>query len=133
MNVLHLPFAALTISLASCATDAPDRHEPSRAQSHRESVAEDEEEGSRPPRIGMSKDQVLNRYGEPTNISTSTRGEVWFYVFNNFDGRSLIPYYGQIHQGLKRRNSGTVFFDGNGRVRDFNWNQTNPKGATIWR
>jgi len=123
----------LATVLTSCASTEPAAPQPSRAQHHRESVARSEEEGSRPPRIGMTKDQVLNMYGEPTNISTSTRGEIWAYVFNNFDGRSFIPYYGPIHQAYKRRNSGTVIFDGSGRVRDFNWNHTNPKAATIWR
>jgi outer membrane protein assembly factor BamE (lipoprotein component of BamABCDE complex) len=81
----------------------------------------------------MTKDEVLNRYGEPTNMNTSSRGETWFYVFNNFDARSLIPYYGQYHEATKRRHSGTVIFGADGRVKDFNWNETNPKGATIFR
>ncbi len=84
--------------------------------------------------MGMTKDQVINMYGEPTNVSSSgSRGETWSYVFNNFDGRAFIPYYGAFHEAYKRRNSGTIFFDAGGRVKDFNWNETNPRGASVWR
>lgn len=133
---------ALTAALLTACAAEPDSRtrtraaasEPSRAQRHRESAARDQEEGSRPPRIGMTKDQVINMYGEPTNVSSSSRGgETWFYVFNNFDGRAFIPYYGAFHEAFKRRRSGTVIFDGGGRVKDFNWNETNPSGASIWR
>ena len=133
---------ALTAALlTACAAEPENRtrtraagSEPSRAQRHRESTARDQEEGSRPPRIGMTKDQVINMYGEPTNVTSSgSRGEVWCYVFNNFDGRSFIPYYGEFHEAFKRRHSGTVIFGSNGRVKDFNWNESNPRGATIFR
>ena len=137
------PTLLLTLAaalLTACAAEPDSRtrtragSEPSRAQRHRESAARDQEEGSRPPRIGMTKDQVINMYGEPTSVSSSgSRGEVWSYVFNNFDGRSFIPYYGAFHEAFKRRNSGTVIFDASGRVKDFNWNETNPRGATIFR
>ena len=136
-----LLLALTTALLTACASEPDSRtrtraaaSEPSRAQQHRESAADDQEEGSRPPRIGMTKDQVINMYGEPTNVSSSgSRGEVWHYVFNNFDGRAFIPIYGGYHQAFKRRNSGTIMFGRDGRVQDFNWNETNPRGASIWR
>ena len=73
-------------------------------------------------------------YGQPVSVSSSgSRGETWTYVFNNFDARSFIPYYGEWHDARKRRHSGAIFFDANGRVKDFNWNESNPVGATIFR
>ena len=128
------------IFFTACASDKRAEREPARgerestrAEEHRKSSADDQEEGSKPPRIGMTKDEVMNRYGEPTNVSTSSHGETWAYVFNNLSGRSFIPIYGNIYEATKRRHSGTVIFDDNGRVKDFHWNESNPKGATIWR
>lgn len=130
---------AIATLFAACADDQGARSpvkakaEPSRAEKHHESVARNREEGSQPPRIGMSKDEVLNKYGEPLSISSSSRGEMWLYTFNNFDATSLIPYYGPVHQAFKRRNSGNITFGSNGRVKDFTWNEISPKGATIFR
>ena len=81
----------------------------------------------------MTKAQVRAKYGTPVSVSSSTRGETWAYVFNNWDGRSLIPYYGAFHSAFKQRHNGVIHFDGNGRVRDYNWNETNPVGASVWR
>jgi len=82
----------------------------------------------------MTKAQVRARYGTPVNISSSSsQGETWTYVFNNFDGRDFIPYYGPFHQALKQRHSGVIHFSAAGRVSEFNWNESNPIGGTIWR
>ena len=82
----------------------------------------------------MTKSQVINAYGEPVNISSSARGgETWHYVFNNLSGRDFIPVYGGWHSAFKRRNSGTISFSPAGRVNDFSWNESNPRGATIFR
>ena len=137
-NQLLLTLTAALLS--ACAADPDNRtqtragSEPSRAQRHRESADRDREEGDRPPRIGMTKDQVLNQYGRPVNVSSSARrGEVWSYVFNNMDGRDFIPYYGAFHAAFKQRHSGSITFDASGRVSDFQWNESNPAGGTIWR
>ena len=127
-----LPVIALLI--AGCAAGPEPERQQSRAASYHAAKARDREEGDRPPRIGMTKDQVLNQYGRPVNVSSSARrGEVWFYMFNNMDGRDFIPYYGAFHAAFKKRHSGSITFDASGRVSDYQWNETNPAGGTVWR
>ncbi len=81
----------------------------------------------------MTREQVKAKYGRPVSVSINSNGEVWSYAFNNFDGRAFIPYYGAWVQGTKKRNSSVIFFDHNGRVRDFTWNEVDPMGASVWR
>ena len=45
----------------------------------------------------------------------------------------FVPFYGGVHSAFKTRNSSTIFFDAKGRVRDFNWNETDPGGGSIYR
>lgn len=123
--------AAFPLLLMSCASDKRNHSSPAVAEQRDREVEEDD--GSTPPRIGMTREQVRAKYGQPVNVSVSSRGEVWSYVFNNFDGRAFIPYYGGFHQAMKKRNSSVIFFGQNGRVRDFTWNETNPRGASVWR
>ena len=133
-RLVTLSFAALLLAGCASSNPKPAAPETSRAEQYRQKGSEEAEEGSRPPRIGMTKSQVINAYGEPTNVSSSgSGGETWSYVFNNFDGRDLIPFYGNIHSALKTRRSGAIFFNTSGRVKDFTWNGTNPKGATFLR
>lgn len=133
-RLVTLSFAALLLVGCASGNSKPAAPESSRAEQYRQKGSEDAEEGSRPPRIGMSKSQVINAYGEPTNVSSSgSGGETWSYVFNNFDGRDFIPFYGDIHAAFKTRRSGVIFFNTSGRVKDFTWNGINPKGASIWR
>ena len=94
--------------------------------------ASQNEDKTRPPRLGMTKEQVRARYGRPVNVSTSSRGESWSYVINGFDGTAFIPFYGGVHDALRKRHGGVIFFDGNGRVKDFNWNESDP-GAVMFR
>jgi outer membrane protein assembly factor BamE (lipoprotein component of BamABCDE complex) len=134
MNVNNsLPYA-IALAVVGCASQLSAEDHQSRAGHYHERVAENREEGDRPPKIGMSKDEVLNQYGQPVNVSISSRGgEVWVYVFNNFDARVLIPYYGEIHEAFRKRNSGTIIFGPNGRVADYHWNMSNPVGGTVFR
>jgi len=125
--------ASTLILLTACGTDQDDSHGASRAARYHEDATRNHEEGDRPPRIGMTKDQVIDLYGQPVEMNSTSHGEVWSYVFNNFDARSFIPYYGDYHDATKRRHSGTIIFGADGRVKDFSWNETNPKGAGIWR
>lgn len=94
--------------------------------------AAQEEDRTRPPRLGMTKEQVRARYGRPVSVSTSSRGESWSYVVDAFDGTDFIPFYGSVHSAVRKRHGGVIFFDGNGRVKDFNWNATDP-GAVMFR
>jgi hypothetical protein len=80
----------------------------------------------------ITENQSSMMFGEPVGVRGSL-SRVWIYLLNNLDARSFIPYYGEFHQANKRRHSGTIFFDANGRVKDFNWNESNPRGATIFR
>ena len=53
------------------------------------------------------------------------------YVFNNLDGGDFIPFYGGIHAAMKKRHGGSIIFGGDGRVKDFNWNETDPACASV--
>ena len=91
-----------------------------------------EEDRTRPPRLGMTKEQVRARYGRPVNVSSSSRGESWSYVIDGFDGTAFIPFYGPVHDAVRKRHGGVIFFDANGRVKDFTWNEADP-GAVMFR
>jgi outer membrane protein assembly factor BamE (lipoprotein component of BamABCDE complex) len=118
--------------LASCTDDSSDGNRSSGTAHVHQASGEDRERGDTPPRMGMTKDQVLQLYGEPMNITTSRHGETWSYAFNNFDAHSLIPIYGGWHEAFKKRHSGSVTFNGSGRVIDYQWNQSNLRAGTIY-
>ena len=82
--------------------------------------------------MGMSKQEVSARYGRPMNTSMSSRGESWTYMFDAFDGRDFIPFYGAVHNAVRQRRGGVVIFGANGRVKDFQWNVADP-GAAMFR
>ena len=124
----HLLLAA-TALLTACAAEpsagsghhrnAANRE--SRQERERREDAEDrrshrDEPIGREPRIGMTKGQVIEMYGEPSSRSHSARGEVWSYWFNR--GHAFIPY----NFGYTAR-TGTFIFGANGRLQDFNYNE----------
>lgn len=94
--------------------------------------APQKEDGSRPPRMGMTKEEVRARYGRPTNVSSSSRGEMWHYMFDAVKGEDFIPFYGAIHSHLRQRRAGLVIFGADGRVKDYQWNVADP-GAAMFR
>ena len=124
------PLLLTAILFAGCAANQPPERPAVSTTRHQTAERDD---GSTLPTVGMTKAQVRARYGRPTNISTSTHGEMWMYVFNNFDGRDFIPFYGDIHARFKKSHGGSVMFDGGGRVKDFHWSETDPGGASIFR
>ena len=66
----------------------------------------------------MSKDEVVQRYGHPKSVVLTDMGERWVYFLNEGEvfGKALIPFYLP-----PRPRYGTLFFDANGRVREFHW------------
>ena len=128
-NILLATIATATL-LTACdpgATSPAPKPAPAKSK-----PAPQNEDKTRPPRLGMTKEQVRARYGRPVSVSTSSRGEAWSYVINGFDGTAFIPFYGGVHDALRKRQGGVIFFDGNGRVKDFNWNESDP-GAVMFR
>ncbi len=120
--------AALSLTACDPGTTAPSpKPAPAKAK-----AAPKNEDRTRPPRLGMTKEQVRARYGRPVNVSTSSRGESWSYVIDGFDGTAFIPFYGGVHDALRKRHGGVIIFDSNGRVKDFNWNESDP-GAVMFR
>ena len=73
---------------------------------------------SKPPKIGMTREQVRARYGEPKFTHTSPRGEIWNYTFDMWKMR--IPYYNM----AAKMKTGTVTFNESGRVSDYQWGQS---------
>lgn len=112
--------------ISGCASDpaaeARDREKDrrERQQDIRQEEAErrgrDDEPSGREPKLGMTRSQIREMYGEPKDISRSARGEVWQYWFNR--GHMFIPY----NFGYKPR-MGTFTFNGSGHLVDFSYNQ----------
>ena len=94
--------------------------------------APQKEDGSRPPRMGMTKEEVRARYGRPMNVSMSSRGETWSYLFNAIEGQDFIPFYGAVHNAVRKRHGGAIIFGADGRVKDYTWNVSDP-GAAMFR
>ena len=127
-SFLSLLAAACLLIACDSGSSAPARKS---AQAKSKPAPQDEDR-SRPPRRGMTKEQVRAQYGRPVNVSTSSRGESWSYVIGGFDGTAFIPFYGPVHDAVRQRHGGIIFFDQNGRVKDYSWNETNP-GAAMFR
>lgn len=118
-----LIYAAIVV-LAGCASQPSSVDHPSY---HKRDLDDDRE---RPPRMGMTKAEVLDRYGDPFIVRADDQGrEEWRYVFRNFDPMSLIPFYGPIHESLRTRRRGVIVFGPGGRVVDFHWNVFDPVGG----
>ncbi len=83
-------------------------------------------EWNRTPEVGMTKAQVLTRYGDPRTIQQTPEGEVWRYRAQR-RGRDFIPVYGAFTQQTK---GGTIGFDAEGRVKAYDWGTT--RWGTWW-
>lgn len=64
---------------------------------------------SRALRVGMTKAEVRQQYGEPTRVSSGSAGDVWYY--NNVN--SLLPLTFQPVKSL------SVTYGKDGRVSDY--------------
>src|SRR4051812_25645849 len=51
-------------------------------------------EAERPPFVGMTKDQALQRYGKPKKHTVTEEGEQWVYILNMGEiiGKAFIPF-----------------------------------------
>ncbi len=100
--------------------DRHDRHD--RNKDRRDDHRNHDENGERGawnkrPSVGMTKADVLKRYGKPANVERTPKGEVWHYKAE-VHGRDFIPIYGAVTQ---RRNGGSIGFDPHGRVSAYQW------------
>ena len=74
-----------------------------------------------PPRRGMSKAQVLARYGEPRHHAVLDGAEVWYYrvKFNEVYGRAFVPFEFSSENVVL----GKIFFNPAGKIARFDWTQ----------
>ena len=109
-----LLLVAVSLSLVACAGDEPTPERRSAAQTGERSAREEDENDSseKKARLGMSKRQVEEMYGEPSEVRRTARGEVWQYRTNR--GQAYIPY----NFGYKPKMS-TFTFDASGTLVDF--------------
>jgi len=99
-----LPLLAVLV-LAGCATT------PSTPEG---TVASRTNSGETPRiRVGMTRSQVLQAWGEPSSKQISGRGEIWVWGGQNW--KRMIPYAGPF---LNVQTS-KVSFGADGRVKDF--------------
>jgi outer membrane protein assembly factor BamE (lipoprotein component of BamABCDE complex) len=113
MKLFLLITVTSAIALSGCATTPP----PSAPQSRTKEHAADESD--KPPFIGMTKAQVLARYGEPKRRTVTDEGEQWVYILNFGEvmGKALIPFNFKPTQVR----TGVIIFRPDGTVKKFNW------------
>ena len=68
------------------------------------------------PHVGWTKAQVLKAYGKPSEEAFTAKGDTWHYWFNK--AAMFSPFAGLSGKAAK---DGTIYFNKNGKVRDFNW------------
>jgi outer membrane protein assembly factor BamE (lipoprotein component of BamABCDE complex) len=76
-------------------------------------------EAETPPRVGMTKEQALARYGKPKRHTVTEDGEEWVYILNMGEviGKAFIPF------NFKPTpvRTGVLTFGPDGRVKKFKW------------
>lgn len=107
----------IALALASCTTPSTTTNNPPPGPVGDMS----DPKAETPPFIGMTKAQALARYGHPKKQTMTDEGENWIYVLNlgAVIGRAMIPF--NFKPTLVR--TGVLIFDGNGRVKKFNWDK----------
>ena len=118
-RILALLLACVLVGLTLPACSSNDQS----AQARAAAQARDDE-SDRPPYVGMSKEEALQRYGRPKSIVLTDMGERWTYFLNEGEvyGKSLIPFYIPPRPRL-----GFLFFSEKGRVREFHWDEVNER------
>jgi outer membrane protein assembly factor BamE (lipoprotein component of BamABCDE complex) len=94
-----------SVLISGCATDV-----------ERDAKAAQKEQQEKDPEVGMTKQQVLSRYGKPDNILTSNEGEVWVYNLNK--GEAYIPFNYGYRPKLR-----TLTFDQDGKVARWSYSK----------
>lgn len=101
-------------------TDHPSSGQQNGAYAPHQKSADDlrEEQENTPPYVGMTKGEVLQRYGQPKTAIITDRGERWTYFLNEGEvvGKSFIPFYIP-----PRPRFAIIFFNQNGRIAEFHW------------
>ncbi len=123
--LLPLSCGVVSLVLLGCSDDQSSAQRSGVTRSQQKS-ADDlrEEEENRPPHVGMSKPEAVQRYGQPKNVVLTDAGERWMYFLNEGEvvGKSLIPFYIP-----PRPRFGFLIFGANGRVKEFRWDQVSER------
>lgn len=130
---LLLTGLAAAVLLSGCAStpSQPDTSAPAPAAPTSAPASTGENRGTRgewneTPSVGMTRAQVLERYGDPRKIVQTAKGEVWHYRART-RGRDFVPVYGAF---TAQRKGGTIGFDAHGRVSAYDWGTT--RWGTWW-
>ncbi len=86
-------------------------------EQEREEHRGDRSEWNKEPEVGMTKEQVRQRYGAPRSVEQKGNGEVWVYRPRR-SGRDFIPVYGGFTHQYK---GGVIGFDAKGHVNGYEW------------
>jgi len=120
MNVKHFIAVIALVSLAGCI--APN--EGTRIPANSPVVRKD---GTIiPPRVGMTKSQVLANYGKPTSIHSTASTETWSYSFNQTKTPSWEPFSHGWEQILTPSRSGSIDFNTRGTVTNYYFGENKP-------
>lgn len=117
--ILPLALAALSLLAPSCVTTSSP---PAGAHTKATRAAEPAEPTGDKIRVGMTKNQVIRAWGEPSGKDETGRGEIW--VYGNANMLRMIPYAGP----FLNVNTSKVMFNNSGRVVDFR----NTNSGNVW-
>ena len=118
MKAIIPKVSALLLVMAAMVSASPTPTPAGKSQPRRPS-AKKVDESDKAPFIGMTKAQVLARYGNPNNKTSTEQGETWVYILNmgQFIGKHMIPFFFST-QTLR---TGSLAFGQDGRVKTFRW------------
>jgi len=78
-----------------------------------------------PPRMGMTKSQVLENYGKPGSIHSTPQGETWSYAFDQLKF-PIWTALGQYESIYTKSRSGSITFNSRGTVSDYYFGENVP-------
>lgn len=108
-----------SILTALCLMGCADQPKAGANQSTQKVRAIDENE--KPPFIGMTKAEVIARYGQPKKKTMTDEGENWVYILNmgEFIGKHMIPFF----YSETQLRTALFVFGPDGRLKRFNWDK----------